>query len=164
MEAGEIILIKISKDKMDLILDKEIGNFQDVFNFLNLVPGINCGGCGVAALSMYRWLEKNEGERPPILLFYHNKERYNLNLKYLEKGKKRYLQLPNHCVIGYPIEELDNIVSRWESEFKWNQTTDEYGMLKLLKYGKNWGIRFKRSYISEISKRLDIDLSDVCLK
>lgn len=149
---------------MNLILNQELDNFQDVYLFLSWIPSINLGGCGVAALSMYRWLEKNEGQRPPIILLYSSERRYNSNLKYLEKGKKRNLQIPNHCVIGYPFEDFNEIIKKWSYEFYWNQITDEEGILKMLNNGKNWGHRFNRENIPKISERLGIDLSDVCLR
>jgi hypothetical protein len=36
----------------------EITTFEDVRKFLSQVPKIDDGGCGIAALSMYRWVEK----------------------------------------------------------------------------------------------------------
>lgn len=149
---------------MNLILKEEIEDFRDVCNFLNWIPGINHGGCGIAALSQYRWLKQNRREEPPIILFYSNEKRYLSNLKYLKKGKKRHLKVPNHCVIGYPFEDFNKILQRWSYEFSWNQITNEKGILNLLNEGENWGHHFDRKYIPEIGEKLNIDLSDICLK
>lgn len=43
---------------------------NSVQNFLNNIPNINYGGCGISALAMYLYSEKNFGIKPKIFFIY----------------------------------------------------------------------------------------------
>jgi hypothetical protein len=42
----------------------------DVMDELNGIPCINRGGCGIAALAMYRWIKLNTSYSPEIYFYY----------------------------------------------------------------------------------------------
>lgn len=59
---------------------------KQVLEYLNDIPRINHGGCGVSALATYRWLEQNYGNRDIEIIYcykYYNKDRYDNNEKAL---------------------------------------------------------------------------------
>ena len=145
---------------MNLILTLTIENFEDVRKYLSGIPSINDGGCGIAALSMYRWLEKNKNEKSFFICCYTDSENCQNNLSYLGKDKDK-LSAPSHCGIEHGNKFLDSrstipIVMYNDLHF-----TNEKGMLELINYGKEWNLQFKKENTKEISKRLGINLSDV---
>ena len=61
-----------------------VKTFDEVLNFLSNIPSINCGGCGISALAMYRWLKKH-GKTTEETAFYYlenDYERHNNNKGY----------------------------------------------------------------------------------
>ena len=85
---------------MNLILNQDITNFEDVRKYLSRIPNINCGGCGISALSMYRWLEKNENKKSNLVICYNNSEKYEKTIENLGKDNDK-LFAPSHCGIKY---------------------------------------------------------------
>lgn len=47
-------------------------SLEEVRDFLANVPFIHAGGCGISALAMIRWCEKNRVPRPNIVYLYHS--------------------------------------------------------------------------------------------
>ena len=146
---------------MNLILTPTIENFEDVRKYLSGIPNIDSGGCGIAALSMYRWLEKNKREQPKFICCYVDLGDYKKNLLYLG-GDNDKLTAPNHCGIEYKNNFLDNysVIPVWKYKGG-SHLTNEQGMLDLINFGDWWSGKFERKNAKEISKRLEIDLSDV---
>ena len=86
--------------KMNLF-KKKIKKIKDVQDFLSEIPNINLGGCGVSALSMYRWLEKNnELDNSKFIFLYNNQEHYLNNSNVLKEGDGSPLP-PTHCCISH---------------------------------------------------------------
>lgn len=57
--------------------------FYDVVKFLSTIENINRGGCGISALAMYLWLEKNGliNYNDSIVYLYDDLYQYNTNQK-----------------------------------------------------------------------------------
>jgi hypothetical protein len=130
-----------------------VTNFDDARKFLSQVPNLDYGGCGIAALSMYRWVVKNENEKPEIVLLYRPLR--------LEPGSFR--KGPSHCGIKYNGKIIDqdgeiclDLYSNW-------MKISEDGMLDLLNRLGSWNSDFKRRHVPKIGENLGIDLSDICL-
>ena len=143
----------------------------DVKEFLNDVDNINCGGCGVAALSMYRWMEKNnmlKGNESFTFLyvcgegdfFYDNNEKYF-------QGKKPQIIAPAHVVLNIDGEYIDT-TSRSMERFQYryprkHENVTEEELLKSLN-DPHWNESFERDCeVPFIADGLGIDLSDVNL-
>jgi len=134
----------------------KIATFEDVRKFLSDIPNLDYGGCGISALSMYRWLKKNEKETSAIILLYRP--------AHSGEDVSSYISGPAHCGIEYKGKIIDedeeiclDLYSNW-------MKIREKGMLNLLNKN-NWNDRFEREKnIHQIEERLGINLSDVCLK
>jgi hypothetical protein len=131
-----------------------ITNFEEARKYLSLVPNIDFGGCGIAAISLYRWVKQNEGESPGIILLYSP---FKGEVGSCRKG-------PSHCGIEYKEKILDrseviplDLYSNW-------MKISEGGMINLLNALDNWNETFDRKHVPVIGKHLGIDLSDVCIK
>jgi hypothetical protein len=145
---------------MNLILNPEIENFEEVRKYLSNIPNINYGGCGVAALSMYRWLEKNKNKKSNLVICYNNSEKYEKTIENLGKDNDK-LFAPSHCGIKYKNNFLDARENIFIAIYCHSHLIDEKKMLQLINFGDFWSEEFERGNTREISQRLKIDLSDV---
>jgi hypothetical protein len=145
---------------MNLILNQEIENFEDVRKYLSNLPNINSGGCGISALSMYRWLEKNKNKKPNLVICYCDSEKYEKTIENLGKDNDK-LFAPSHCGIRYKHNFLDARGKIFIPIYNHHYLIDEKEMLELINFGDLWSEEFKRGNTQDISKRLGIDLSDV---
>ena len=140
-------------------------NLNEVREFLSGIPCINEGGCGIAALAMYRWLKKNHtSEEMSKIKFvyiewdddsvYEHNERFNDGY---------WLDAPTHCVLLYKGNYID---SNGDVDFdKWGDYTfeinDESVIVDSIINGC-WNSMFDREkWIPIIEKELGIDLSDI---
>lgn len=137
--------------------------FEEVRNFLSNIPYINRGGCGVAALSMYRWLEKGKREIPKIVLLYPDYSTYKENKEGLRQENTK-LKAPLHCAIKYRDKIIDSTEEIVENIYSFQQIVGKKEILKLINKGK-WNNEFNREEnIPLIERTLAVDLSDVCLE
>jgi hypothetical protein len=139
--------------------------FSDVRNYLNSIPNIHRGGCGIATISMYRWLKKNQSVRGIRFIFLdtYSNYSYNNNKRYFEtkKGSPVACSHVGLFMKGKAIdcEEELNLV-----KYPFNiKTTDEKALIIAINKIYDWNERFKRNYIKNIAKKLDIDLSDILI-
>jgi hypothetical protein len=142
----------------------------DVKEFLNDVDNINSGGCGVAALAMYRWMEKNnmlKGNETFTFLYVSNDDFfYDNNEKYF-KGKEQLIIAPAHVVLNIDGTYVDstrrsNNLLEYRYPRKHVNVTEE----ELIKSLNNpyWNDSFERNCeVPFIADELGIDLSDVDL-
>jgi hypothetical protein len=84
---------------------------KDTRNFLNALPCINAGGCGISAYAMYLWLKK-ENKLPNdftfVFLHYsYSEDEFNSNKQVLENGKGQ-IYAPEHVGIKYKGKILDS--------------------------------------------------------
>jgi hypothetical protein len=142
----------------------------EVKEFLNDVDYINSGGCGVAALAMYRWMEKNnmlKGNETFTFLYVSNDNFfYDNNEKYF-KGKEQLIIAPAHVVLNIDGEYIDS-TSRSMERFQYHyprkhENVTEEELLKSLN-DPHWNDLFERDCdVPFIADELGIDLSDVDL-
>ena len=85
--------------------------FQAVQNFLNEIPNINCGGCGLSAYAMYLWLRKNNmlDENTQIVFLHHSySERdFQTNQSFYLQGVGNPVA-PEHVVISRNGKYIDS--------------------------------------------------------
>ena len=138
--------------------------FNEVRKFLFSIPNIDCGGCGIATLAMYRWLKKNKSVKNVGFHFLH--DNYD---GYLYRSNKTYAETkegePTACShVGLIINDktFDSgrriMVRKYPNRIK---IYDENFLLLAVNNLRDWNEEFNRKYIKKISKVLDIDLSDV---
>lgn len=103
-------------DKVNILLkgykySKKYSKFEDTRNFLDSLPYINAGGCGISAYAMYLWLKK-EDKLPKNfkLVFLHHtssEEEFLNNRKVLVEGKGE-IYAPEHVAVKYKGDILDS--------------------------------------------------------
>jgi hypothetical protein len=142
----------------------DINNFDDVLNFLNNIYAINNGGCGIAALAMYRWL-KNNGQLSPDtnFIFLENDDSYyEKNMQYL-KGEAELPTSCYHVLINHDNNKYDSSGIRCYDTYKYVYFVDVDFLVKSINNRDKWCYNFKRNkYIPYIEEILNIDLSDIC--
>ena len=149
---------------------KKIRGFENVRKYLSTIPNIACGGCGVAAIAMYRWLVmRGFNENSLSIIMGHN--RVGSFLKNSEAyGTTK--DLPFACThVGLIIqyEKNDMVVDcmyRWYfNSYKYAQIVDESALISSLNNLEDWNSDFDRGeYIPQIEKKLNINLSDIKIK
>ena len=138
---------------------------KDVRKFLSSIPRIDYGGCGIAALAMYRWLKKNNKLTPDVkivFLFSCHSYLYDNNRRYAETKEG----MPSACShVGLRITPHQTIDSEGYlklCDYQYNiETTDEDFLLLAINNTIDWNITFDRSNVKIIAKTLDVDMSDV---
>jgi len=152
---------------------KKITTLEEVFNYLSWIPRINRGGCGISALAIYRWLEKeNLLIKNPVLkwkntkfvFLYDNCHRFVLdNNRIAVKDHNTDPIAPNHAVLFHMGEYIDSDGIVDVSGFKWMQNiTEEEFVIRANNSLDYWNPDFNRNkYLKVISKKLGIDLSDI---
>lgn len=148
-----------------------MSNIKTIFDakeFLETIPDINRGGCGIAALSLYRFVKQRFKKESKIIYLYCNADMnkyvdpvYYQNEKVLQGNNRCKPTAPSHCIIGLDDKEYDT--SRFSRGWVSRHVVEEKFLLKTLKNTKSWNRDFDRSYIKDIEECLKIDLSDVAV-
>jgi hypothetical protein len=141
-----------------------IKSFEDVQEYLNGIPCINCGGCGISALVMFRWLKKN-GQEVELVFLYDSYYEYckDNNQRVMEKHEGEP-DVPPHCCIR--IKKRTYIDSegskRMVKRYNIRQIVPEWLLIDALRI-HDWNHMFERTtyLMNKISEDLGIDLSDV---
>ncbi len=141
---------------------------KEVQEFLSNIHFINCGGCGIAALSMYRWLKKNNklNGKTKFAYFYCSdaKDDY-LNNKMVLRDKKGEPVACSHAGILYRTNYIDCNDKIDVSEYDFIQhVSEEDFIIRSINNTGEWNTYFSRGNIPEIEKELNIDLSDIKTK
>jgi hypothetical protein len=142
-----------------------IERLDDVLDTLSNITFINQGGCGISALSIYRWLGKNEllkGDEHFVYFYTTDDNTYETNEKYL-KNDSDYISSASHIGIY-----IDGNVYDCNGLIKSNRYTKKHTNIKedvLIKSINNiecWNDMFYREKnIPYIEKKLKISLNDI---
>lgn len=139
---------------------------QDVIDFLSDIPDINAGGCGIAALAIYRWMEKNASkmlENIEIVFLYNDDWQYDTNCTRIRCGECS-LVVPAHVVLRDVISEYEyDAKCAWMGR-KQEHTVDVQHLITTINIPveNGWSPWFKRKEnVEKIAKKLKISLSDV---
>lgn len=147
------------------------GQFTTVLAYLDSIPAINKGGCGISALAIYRWCKANGvpvSDRPFVILC-RSKEGAERNDTALNRGDLDAITIP-HVVIEVNGTLWDSTGSESQSQglfqeipYRTPYHLSEHELLETLneQYDR-WNETFRRkSSIPKIERRLQVDLSDV---
>jgi hypothetical protein len=142
--------------------------FEDVKEFLSNIDSINCGGCGLSALVMYRWLKKYDKLTEDIKILFLDNDEYNYkNNKECMSNKQGTLKAPSHIVMLYDSFHIDcsgvqyNVAQRYDYILE----VEEDYLVNSLNNIPTWNVAFDRDEaISVIENNLHIDLSDIMRK
>ncbi len=140
------------------ILNNDTMKKEITFNYLSryfqTIPNINRGGCGVAALVLYRQAVK-EGLNPEIVYCYLGRDRaWEKNSKFIE-GKTKKAASCDHIVLKINDEYYDcDGVNRLATAgwYSFTQTVSEKHLMNSLIYG-GWNDDFDRRNLKKIEDR-----------
>jgi hypothetical protein len=139
---------------------------EKVLKFFGTIPAINEGGCGIVALSFWRWVEKHCPEELfniSIVYLYYDEEYKRLrdNQAAIITGKFDRIWTPPH--IGIMWNDVILEAGGGEvTEFKLWQEVSVDVLLENIKMYWTWNGTFSRFlYIPVIEKELEISLQDV---
>lgn len=133
--------------------------FDELLEFLNSIPKINQGGCGVSALVMYRWLKKHK-KHPKIVFFYSWRNgNKSLNERAIN-DKKLKGHCCTHAVIRYKNKYYDSN-GETNPSFSNSHSLPEDVVVRAINNIVEWNDDFDRKHIIEIQKKTGIDLSDI---
>ena len=135
---------------------------------LDEIDSINYGGCGVSALSMFRWLKQNDklvGDESFTFLYVYYDGSFSKNDAVLNKRSKGKLTSASHVMLYHngKLHDSEGIGIK-ELYVKRHEKISEKLLLISLKNGA-WNDDFERKeFLPIIEKKLGIDLSDVSLE
>ena len=140
--------------------------FGQVRNYLDSIPDINFGGCGIAALAMYRWLKANGELTPETKFVYYHSSKYHLDRnRAASNGDYKKAMSCNHVALYHEGRKWDSegIVIRKEDLML--LIDDEETVIHSLNNNiSEWNWSFDRDMVPDIAENLGIDLSDVKLR
>ena len=143
-----------------------LSTFNEVRNFLNNIDSINCGGCGISALAMYRWLKKHGLTTEQTAFYYleNDEDRHNNNKSYFS-NKDVALIAPCHVVLYHNDQTIDcnGFKSINSYDYQLLEKSEEF-LIKMINNIHSWNCAFRRKEnVPKIAKTLGISLSDIKL-
>lgn len=132
--------------------------FKQARRFLNNIPSINLGGCGLSALALYD-AAKREGLKPKIVYLYSwfDSEAQERNNKFkMGKLKKAYSCSHVLIKIGNKLWDSTGVISKSGLGFyRMDDTITRDHLVSSVNNKDVWNTCFQRRYwVSEISKML----------
>lgn len=141
---------------------------EEVREVIRNVPDINQGGCGIAALAISRWINKNMYVRTKVVfvLGYDDSYRFKINNKAILKEEDptsaTHIGLIIYDEAAGDQKIIDCRKTFYMTNYEYTNTfADPRILLKAINKIGKWNSDFDRSNVAYIAKLLDIDLSDV---
>lgn len=135
-------------------LKKEL---KEVLHYLNKIPAINNGGCGVSALTIHTWL-KSKGKESELAFVYTDSDEFETNIN--NKMNSLILDVPNHVVVRYDKSFIDSCGEYYIGIYNRRCLyASEEDLRKTLKLGTDWNQNFDREHINTIEKKFDMSLN-----
>jgi hypothetical protein len=137
--------------------------FEEVQRFLSSIGVINFGGCGVAAVAMYLWLEEHGqlGADDKIMYLYRNYSfsSYTQNQKLIENNGGNGSSC-SHAVLKYRGCLIDCEEKVSSKDYAYKQTFNDINLVRLtLNNIHSWNECFDRSrFIPLIEKKLKVKI------
>lgn len=131
-----------------MVVNKNIP-FDAVRECLSNIPNINFGGCGIAALVMYRHL-KNLNEYPKIIFLnrYSSWEAAVNNIKF-DFDEHKHAESVSHVCLYYKNKFIDCCKEIDITDYQYFEFVDEEKLINSLNHG-NWNNIFKRRAAMDI--------------
>ena len=158
---------------MNLLMLNQLNNFffnqmkklSKVRKVLSKIPDINHGGCGIATLTMYRWLKENNllDEDTKIIFLYNDDEgRYARNQRAVQKECPQDLTVPTHCALYYKGRIIDSERKISDTDYYHQQIISNSVYLeRIIEKANEWNHAFDRKFVSKIAMRTGVELSDI---
>lgn len=145
-----------------------VHTFAELREYLNDIPHINFGGCGISALTMYRWMKINKPHVTDISVVYAYDcdNDVHANDEAIENNSPESMQACSHAYLrvnkilfdsckAYPIEIVP---SRFRLDFKY---FDDKYLTGSLNNVTSWNWKFDRQFVRQIMEETCVDLSDI---
>jgi len=133
---------------------------EDLRFFLSNLPSINEGGCGIAALAMYKLLQSIGIESKIVYMHKSYALSSALNNLNFDAGNSVQPDAATHICLFYEGKFIDCNKEIDPSEYKYILFADESKLLKSLKLAHRWNSDFNREQnIPEIEKFLGFRLN-----
>jgi hypothetical protein len=139
---------------------------NEMLSYLNSIPEINEGGCGIVALTIYRWYVKHYKKKDIKIYYLYHKDSIN----YSVNERKNRPSAATHIIVKINDKYVDTrgIFNTMEEI----STIDNIECTKfhifnvkfLIKSINNIGVwrdDFNREHIKRISEKLQINLADI---
>jgi len=146
----------------------KINTLKDVQRYLNSIIFINSGGCGIAALAMFKWLKKNnlieENTTNFVFLYKSDDGTDYLNNSSVLKQKSGIPVAPAHVILFHKGNYIDSEGIVEVNEYHWLQNVNEENFV--VRANNNlftWCGFFDRNNIKDIEKMLEIDMDDILI-
>lgn len=136
----------------------------EVLEVLSDVPYINAGGCGISALTIYRWLKDNKKRVRSrcFVTLYRSQEAAQQNRRAVRSNDLQSLKVPTHICIIYNGKIIDSNGFATYDSYNRGPDLTESELLFMINYSDNWNETFDRTWGKEIiESKIGIDLSDV---
>lgn len=139
------IFKKYVNKQREFISINPLKSLDEVIDFMNTIPCINYGGCGISALAMYDAAVK-EKLNPKIVYVYGWWDSGTINQQYKE-GKTQYAASAAHVMISINDVLYDSHGEREYDDFEWFTSADDEitreHLVNSLNYG-SWNSDFDR--------------------
>ena len=137
--------------------------FRTALECLDSIPNINFGGCGLSALSIYRWCKKNgvQVDDEPFVILCDDEWELSHNNACIEQGAINDVSIP-HIAIQVDGELWDSTGN--EPTVNYPYHTEAFGTSELIELlnEHGWNSWFNREkFLPIIEIGLEIDLSDI---
>ena len=143
-------------------------SIKSVQNVLGRIPDINCGGCGISALAMYRWLKDNDklvGDESFTYLYVSYDSSFTENDSILKEKKNHKLKSASHIMLFHNGRLIDSDGNAVQNRYinRHNKITED-SLLYSINFSC-WNDDFDRKeYVPFIEQKLGVELSDVKIK
>ena len=140
-------------------------NLHSILNILDNVPALNSGGCGIAALAIYRWSKKNgvDVDSHPFVILCEDEWELRHNNAACENGDLDDITIPHVVIeIGDDLYDSEGNNGKLQRELTYRQDyqLNEDELLGIINTDA-WNDMFDREWVDYIAEELDVDLSDV---
>lgn len=138
---------------------------EQVQEYLRSVPFLNYGGCGIAAIAIYRWIKKNNPELIEGIKFcYSYGSHRDIEGEILTHETGEILTAPSHAQLfdgdNYIDSDGHHIFPNDEDLVYLNL---EEEVVDSINHGYGWNDMFDRNNVVNIAEKLNINLKDIVL-
>ena len=157
---------KVTETNLDVkTINEKCCNVLDLY-----IPYINCGGCGISSLSIYRWIKKNFNLTDMYFVYvYTNRteENFKINDKLVKQNRLKTLFAPSHIYLKIGNYFIDSNGCSKSMKSRYNSShieITEKQLIRSINFAKNWNDFFNRENVTKIEELLGINLSDIKIK
>lgn len=141
-------------------------NYRQAQNHLSTIQFINSGGCGIAALALYRWRKAHDMRVNGFAFLYDDAWDLEHNQKAIQASQLSKMETPSHVALIVDKKLHDSEGDSANKTCKHitciQPGITEATLLYLINQPHRWHHRFNRKLsIPEIESQLGVDLSDI---